>query len=399
MSSSRTGSLDALTGLRFLAALHVVLFHFGKTLASAAPEGVRNWVGAGYSAVGVFFVLSGFVLAWNYLDGDGRMETGARAFWAARVARVYPVYALTFLLSAPSTMALSVSANGWKVAAVKLAVAALGALALVQAWVPKLSLYWNPPGWSVSVESFFYALFPRLARWLPRLRPSWLPVALGAVWGLGLVPPLLFLWLLPDGPGPVDVHAGGTWLTVLKFNPLSRLPEFVFGVLLGWAFVRERDAGTARGGGAVLATVGAALLVGAGAAGPRIPYPLMHNALLAPASGLLVYGLARGGGPLGWLLSRPLMVHLGGASYALYLLQYPVSEAAKALAGLLAPWVDLSAPVPLLGLLLVLALPASVVVHRFVETPLRSRVRKALQPWVDAESSTPVPARPVVPGA
>ncbi|NPC85636.1 acyltransferase, partial [Pyxidicoccus fallax] len=45
MSRSRTGSLDALTGLRFLAALHVVLFHFGKTLVASAPEGVRNWVG------------------------------------------------------------------------------------------------------------------------------------------------------------------------------------------------------------------------------------------------------------------------------------------------------------------------------------------------------------------
>nr|WP_211194764.1 acyltransferase [Pyxidicoccus fallax] len=394
--------MDALTGLRFLAALHVVLFHFGKTLVASAPEGVRNWVGAGYSAVGVFFVLSGFVLAWNYLDGDGRMETGTRAFLAARVARVYPVYVLTFLLSAPSTMELSVAANGWKVAAMKLAVGALGALSLLQAWVPKLALYWNPPGWSVSVEAFFYAFFPRLARWLPRLRPSLLPTAMGAVWVLGLVPPLLFLWLLPDGPGAVDAHAAGTWMSVLKFNPVSRLPEFVFGVLLGWYFVRERDAGAAKGNGTVLAAAGLALLVAAGAAGPRIPYPLMHNALLAPASGLLVYGLARGGGALGWLLSRPLLVHLGGASYALYLLQYPASEAAKALAGVLAPWVDMQSPVALLGVLLAVAVPASVAVHRYVETPLRSRVRKALQPWVDAESSEsskPVPARPVVPGA
>nr|WP_225936933.1 acyltransferase [Myxococcus sp. RHSTA-1-4] len=387
--------MDALTGLRFLAALHVVLFHFGKALVVDAPEGVRNWVGAGYSAVGVFFVLSGFVLAWNYLDGDGRMETGPRAFWAARVARVYPVYALTFLLSAPSTMSMSVSANGWKVAAVKLAIGGLGALALLQAWVPRLALYWNPPGWSVSVEAFFYAFFPRLARWLPRLRPSLLPVAMGAVWVLGLVPPLLYLWLLPDGAGPVDASTSGNWMLALKFNPLARLPEFVFGVLLGWYFVRERDAGTVKGGGAVLAAVGAALLVAAGAAGARIPYPLMHNALLAPASGLLVYGLARGGGPLGWLFSRPLLVHLGGASYALYLLQYPVSEAAK----VLGPWLEVSAPVPTFCLLMGLAISASVVVHRYVETPLRSRVRKALQPWVDEESSAPAPARPVVPGA
>lgn len=393
----RGGALDGLTGLRFFAALHVVLFHFGKPCLDTAPEWLRNWVGAGYSAVGVFFVLSGFVLAWNYLDRDAGMETGPRAFLAARVARVYPVYLLTFLLSAPFTIAASVAANGWVVAAGKLTVGGLGTLALVQAWVPVLALYWNPPAWSVAVEAVFYLLFPGLARGLARLRPSLLPVALGAAWVLGLVPPLLYLALQADGTAPSDASTWTTGLAVVRFNPLMRLPEFLFGVLLGWVFVRERAAGGAsRGNGAVLAAVGAALLVAAGAAGPRIPYPLMHNALLAPASGLLVYGLARGGGALGWLLSRPWVVHLGGASYALYLLQFPVSEVVHALARGLAPWVDLHAPVTVLALVLGLGVPASVLVHRYVETPFRSRVRKSLQPWVDGESR--VPARPVVPG-
>ncbi|WP_408888040.1 acyltransferase [Myxococcus faecalis] len=395
---SRGGSLDALTGLRFFAALHVVLFHFARPALAPAPEWLQNLVGAGFSAVGVFFVLSGFVLAWNYLDADGRMETGTRAFLAARVARVYPVYLLTFLLSAPPTMLASFASNAWHVALVKLAVAAVATLALVQAWVPLLALYWNPPGWSVAVEAFFYALFPKLARGLSRLKPSLLPVALGATWVLGLVPPVLYLALRPDGLDTVDAHSWGAWLAVLKFAPLSRLPEFLFGVLLGWCFVRERQAGAAKGSGAVLAALGAAMLVAAGAAGERIPYVLMHNALLAPASGLLVYGLARGGGLLGRVLSRPWAVHLGSASYALYLLQYPAGEAAMKLERVLSPWVDLNTPWGWLGSVLLLALPASVLVHRYVETPMRSRVRKALQPWVDAEGAS-TRARPVAPGA
>ncbi|MFP2906288.1 acyltransferase family protein [Pyxidicoccus sp. 3LFB2] len=392
------GTLDSLTGLRFFAALHVVLFHFGKPCLDTAPAWLRDFVGAGYSAVGVFFVLSGFVLAWNYLDRDARMQTGPRAFLAARVARVYPVYLLTFLLSAPFTIAASVAANGWALAAGKLTVGGLGTLALVQAWVPVLALYWNPPAWSVAVEAIFYLLFPGLARVLPRLRPSLLPVALGATWVLGLLPPLLYLGLQADGTAPSDAGTWTTGLAVIKFNPLMRLPEFLFGVLLGWAFVRERAAGVKRGNGAVLAFAGAALLVLAGAAGPRIPYPLMHNALLAPASGLLVYGLARGGGALGQVLSRPLLVHLGGASYALYLLQFPVSEVVHALAKVLPPAVDLHSPLAVLAFVLGVGVPASVVVHRYVETPYRSRVRKALQPWVDAESRVPA-AQPVVPGA
>ncbi|AKQ69007.1 Lysophospholipid acyltransferase [Myxococcus hansupus] len=394
MSSRR--SLDALTGLRFFAALHVVLFHFAAPTLGSAPEVLRNWVGAGYAAVGVFFVLSGFVLAWNYLDADGRMETPPRAFWAARVARVYPVYVLAFLLSAPTTIAASVETNGWAMAAAKLAVGGLAALTLLQAWLPRLALYWNPPGWSVAVEACFYGVFPWLSRGLSRLRPSWLPGALGVTWVLGLAPPLLYLALTPDGPGPVDAASSGTWLTALKVNPLARLPEFLFGVLLGWAFVRERAAGGAGRSGAVLAALGTALLVVAGAAGSRIAYPLMHNALLAPASGLLVYGLARGGGALGWLLSRPLCVKLGGASFALYLLQYPVSEAAKGLGDVLSPWVELRTPEGLLGLVLLLGVPASLWVHRAVETPLRARVRAALTPWVEGASQAPT--KPFVSG-
>ncbi|QSQ10919.1 acyltransferase family protein [Myxococcus landrumensis] len=390
---SRGGSLDALTGLRFFAALHVVLFHFARPVLDPAPEWLRSLVGSGYSAVGVFFVLSGFVLAWNYLDADGHMETGPRAFLAARVARVYPVYLLTFLVSSPPVMLASVVENGWTVAAMKLAVAAVATLALVQAWVPRLALYWNPPGWSVAVEAFFYALFPRVARWLPRVRPSWMPGVLVGLWVLGLTPPVLYLVLRPDGLDTVGVHSWGTWLALMKFTPLARLPEFLFGVVLGWWFVRERAAGEQKGSGGVLALLGAGLLMAAGAAGERIPYPLMHNALLAPASGLLVYGLARGGGWLGWALSRPVVVRLGAASYALYLLQFPVGEAVAKVA----PWVSLGTPLGKLGLVLLWAIPASLVTHHYVETPLRARVRKLLQPWVDGEGAAP--ARPVAPGA
>ncbi|WP_375756554.1 acyltransferase family protein [Corallococcus exercitus] len=395
MKPQSGGSLDALTGLRFLAALHVVLFHFGTPcIQGVAPEWMVQVVASGYASVGVFFLLSGFVLAYNYVDTAGGMQTPPRAFWSARVARVYPVFLLMFLLSAVATAQGSLAANSLPMAAAKLGTAGLTTLMLLQSWVPKLALYWNPPSWSVSVEAFFYAVFPALAGRLERFRGARMAAALVGVWMLGLLPPVLYLVLRPDGPGTLDAAFGGMWLAVVKFNPLVRLPEFLLGVLLGLVFVRERAAAVPRRSGAVMALAGAALLVAGFSQGASIPYPLMHNALLAPASALLVYGLARGGGPLGQLLARPWLVHLGGASYALYLLQYPVSEGVH----WLERYVDLSSPTRFLAVLLVVLVPASVAVHRWVETPWRTRVKRALQPWVEGAPAQPAPAR-VAPGA
>jgi peptidoglycan/LPS O-acetylase OafA/YrhL len=58
--------------------------------------------------------------------------------------------------------------------------------------------------------------------------------------------------------------------------------------------------------------------------GDRIPYPVTHNGLLAPAYATIIFGLALGGGILVRFLSMPAMVFLGNASYAMYILHEPI---------------------------------------------------------------------------
>jgi peptidoglycan/LPS O-acetylase OafA/YrhL len=380
---SRGKTLQALTGVRFLAALHVVVFHFGGSWFETAPQWLVAIYQCGYASVGLFFLLSGFVLAYNYLGPDGRMTAEPRAFWAARLGRVYPVYALALLLLAPHVIAGSVAVNSVGTAAAKLAVGGGSALLLVHAWLPPAALYWNPPGWSVAVEAFFYALFPSTAGWVGRLRRERLGWTLAGLWLLGLLPSLLYLAFEPDG-GAATILSRGTWLAVLKFNPVVRLPEFLMGVVLGRLFLHETPA---RGrSGTLLATVGALLTLGAFASSQHLPFVLLHNALLAPASALLVYGLARGGGPLGWALSRPLFVQLGAASYALYILEHPVWVAVDAVAKSLAMESDPRQQRLLFAVFLAAVLGASVLCHRYVEGPLRTWMRRVLQPWVERRS-------------
>jgi peptidoglycan/LPS O-acetylase OafA/YrhL len=75
-------SIDALTGLRILAAVWVVLFHLRSTdvLPALLPASERlSWfVGGGYLGVDLFFTLSGFVIAYNYLDRFRTWSSGAR---------------------------------------------------------------------------------------------------------------------------------------------------------------------------------------------------------------------------------------------------------------------------------------------------------------------------------
>src|SRR5688572_17859609 len=193
-------AIASLTGIRFFAAIHVVFFHYAPGL----PHYLGNVVQNGYLAVGLFFVLSGFVLTYNY--GDRKIEP--RRFWLARFARIYPAYLLGFLLIAPAVI---VRLQGDPV---KLAASGVAAAALLQGWIPGLALVWNGPGWSLSVEAFFYLLFPLMLPVLARLSTRGLWLAGGACCLLAAL-------------------AGERFMYV----PLFRLPEFGLGIAMGLLFL------------------------------------------------------------------------------------------------------------------------------------------------------------------
>lgn len=323
MAAEGRPHLRALTGLRFVAAFHVLAYH-GLGAGPQSAWWMRALVGSGYVGVSLFFVLSGFVLTYTYHDSlrDGTATRGA--FLAARVARIYPVYLLSLLVALPPLFWLVASRgvrmdHGWLAGITGLYAG------LLQAWDPRRACVLNCPAWSLSDEAFFYAAFllvlPVVARWGMRR----LAVAAVAAYALALLGPVLYLVLRPDGPvaaTPDTPVSAARWLAVVKYNPLVRLPEFVMGVIAGRLFLLH-GGGTRRGhawleAGAVFALVAVLL------ASPLIPYPLLHNGLLAPAFAALVYALGRGAGPLSRVLATPLLVRLGAASFALYILHVPL---------------------------------------------------------------------------
>src|ERR1700744_4959496 len=88
MSSSRPQDIPALTGLRGVAALWVVLFHM--ELETPIPI-----IEKGYLGVDIFFILSGFILMHVYAD---RKEFNYNEFVRARLARIYPLHMLSLVV-------------------------------------------------------------------------------------------------------------------------------------------------------------------------------------------------------------------------------------------------------------------------------------------------------------
>jgi peptidoglycan/LPS O-acetylase OafA/YrhL len=302
--------LNALTGLRCFAAINIVLFHFSdpKWFGWFAPV-----VNAGYASVSFFILLSGFVLAYNYAARAREGKLDRVRFWKARFTRLYPIYILSLILSwqmiGPEHQAHTPAMFWTGMVLTPL---------LLQGWVPVLATFLNTPAWTMSAESFYYTLFPWLARWK---RPArvWPTLAqLAAVWVLGMMPGLLYVVISPDGIAHPDRWSYGPWLQALKYTPLPHLASFCFGVLLaGVDAILARTAKLR----VLLGLAGFAGIFGILELGPVVPYAMLHDGLLMPLFGCIILGLA-GENLLSAVFGMRPLVFVGEASYCLYLLHF-----------------------------------------------------------------------------
>jgi peptidoglycan/LPS O-acetylase OafA/YrhL len=309
VDSRKPAPLKALTGLRCFAAINIVLFHFSNPdwFGWFAPV-----VNAGYAAVSYFILLSGFVMAYNYADRARAGQFDTIRYYKARFTRLYPIYLLSLILAwrvLPQEWASHTHGMFW-------AGMVLAPL-LLQGWVPEIATFLNTPAWTMSAESFYYLIFPWMARWKKAERVGLHVLKLGGVWMLGLIPGTLYVIFNPDHFAHVDRFSYGPWLQALKYTPLPHLASFIFGVLLaGLDEVMPRP-GLLR---LFLGVFGFGALFGVLASG-LVPYALLHDGMLMPLFGCIILGLA-GENPLAYAIGCRPLVFVGEASYCLYLLHF-----------------------------------------------------------------------------
>ena len=316
LHSSLRPRLEALTTLRFFAALHVVLFHMRVVkILEGGPWWYQNFASIGYVGVNFFFVLSGFILVYTYSGPP----LNARRFWQARFARVYPAYVLSLVAAAPffffAVRHLDLPFFAWSKN--HLSGACLLTVGLLQAWVPQAALTWNSVCWSLSVEAFFYGAFPLLVRWCNKSSPQRLVLWIIACWVISWSFSLAYVLTHPDGLGKINSPETNLfWKNVLSFNPLARLPEFLIGMLACRLFLTGRVNRRFATTFVMSGLLGLAIVT---ILANKIPHPIISTGLLSPAFAFIIYGFAL---QPRWIsfFETPWLLLLGNASYSLYLL-------------------------------------------------------------------------------
>ncbi|HET7900532.1 MAG TPA: acyltransferase [Candidatus Nanopelagicales bacterium] len=195
-SGTQQRFIGQLTGVRFVAAFWVLLYHYQGALATAGllVPVLHEVLRVGRLGVDLFFALSGFILTHTYLTKLGPKVTwpGSRHFWWLRLARIWPVHFVMLNVAGLAVIAQSkvtgadASTRDWlnPVDYVK-------QLLLVHEWGPNPQRGWNFPAWSLSMEWLAYLLFPLLVLVLFRFRDKVPTRGLMLLWCVVLVP---LLW-------------------------------------------------------------------------------------------------------------------------------------------------------------------------------------------------------------
>ncbi|WP_280949929.1 acyltransferase family protein [Xylanimonas protaetiae] len=343
-SRPRDSHVAALDGVRGLAILAVLGFHF---VIEVAPGGAIG--------VDVFFVLSAFLITRMILgERERHGAVDLVAFYGRRAARLLPALGVFLLVVAPVV--------AWVIGTTGGALASSGSVLFYVAdfaragYLPMSEPYGHT--WSLSVEEQFYLVWPAVLLLAFRRRVPLIGFTAG-------------LWIV----GVVLAEAGARWFGVGQnyFLPTGHLTALATGCLAAVLVTRGAPAVVRRASSVPLALTGLTLVTVLVVA-QRQGWPAAAAQATAVAgitlAGSLVLHAAQGGPtPLNRLLSVAPLRWLGTRSYGLYLYHVPLYYAFS------------SEHVPLSRsangvLALALSLALTEASYRFLERPIMERGRR-----------------------
>src|SRR5262245_31073776 len=311
-------AIPGLTGLRFYAAAIILYCH---TLVyfyrSVDPAPIVDTVALGSIGMTLFFVLSGFVIHYNY--GVALSEYTKSSLWSfvvARFARLYPLYILAFAFS----VAFLPNAFGDP----KFCQTLPFYLTLCQSWLPivldgqLIYTFHVGQAWSISAEVLLYVLYIPLVGVIGAFRSMRALLAVTAV--------VLVVFTIITIGRTLASQFTGTFDHYYFFyiSPYCRFPEFLLGVLTAAIYQKRAALKPTWHEQWPLFAASFALIVILFLATYTIYGHLFRLAGyswgFAPGCAGLMYYFARSPGRLSWMVENKAVVVLGDASYSIYML-------------------------------------------------------------------------------
>lgn len=290
--------VPALTGLRAIAAW-MVFFHHFRISSEYVGAVLFNMQAQAHVGVSVFFVLSGFLIAYQYADRLGLQARDVLDFLRNRFARLYPMYALCTLVTLVYIDNFEVTT--W-----------LLSFTLLRGFFGDFYFFHIGQAWSLSVEMTFYLLAP------------WLLLLVGRV-PVGLLCLVFYAagWLLMQVDMPIPTFMEPPRMVVAN-TFFGRCFEFLLGI---WLFKRFRDVAPWRHALCTWGGLGSIILFlyfsafADGLTVYSVNWSPAHHFLFPLLVATLILGLWKEHSALKRLLGSRLFVVLGMASYVFYLIQ------------------------------------------------------------------------------
>lgn len=335
--------LEQLTFTRFLAALSIVFFHYCQSLYPFDQAAFQFLIRQANICVSYFFILSGFVMMIAYYRQD---KLNTVSYYLNRFARIYPVYFIGLI-------PIWLNEHQWYSVSCSIV-----HFTMLQSFFPELVLNFSLPNWSVSVEIFFYALFPLLFNLVYRKRHLWKVAGIGILifWIFSQITFHYLLGLRADNGKDINFE------TFVFYSPLLHLNEFLLGNLAAMAFIRYNQTFSRN----YTWFIGLLVVLMVFALKYNTVFNF-HNGLFAVFFVPFILSLSMNKGRLNDWLSQPLLLYLGEISYSLYVYQYPVFYYSK---GISTGW-----PVADFLIKFTILILLSSLSYSYVETPLRKWIR------------------------
>jgi peptidoglycan/LPS O-acetylase OafA/YrhL len=320
--TDETGSppIPELDGVRGVAILLVLLFHFQGVRPPWVPKALTYPMVIGWSGVDLFFVLSGFLITRILIATRGSANYFS-AFYARRALRILPLYLLAVFLCFRVGLPL----------ADRLGVPIAADRGLepwfwlhVSNWATAFGRDVRPLShfWSLAIEEQFYAVWPLVVLCTPPRRLAGVCAAVAAASAAARVAASF------AGVPAEALHR----LTIFRVDALA-IGGLVAAVAVDPDLRRRARARLRVLGISSVVLLAAVLVVGRGATSTAMTR--FGYTLFATGYAVLVFAAFDASGSPGWLATRlrsPVLRAFGKYSYGIYVFHYPVALAADRLA-------------------------------------------------------------------